>query len=118
MPSSPASNETIAAVEKLECAVWAVGSVTPSRTSPSAVQPRPIHCRRPTSKPKSRSAMTASSTTPPASTDWTTDIGASANAATWKTQAQIATNMPIANHFELHSDLAECSGWRMSTGSA
>ena len=44
--------------------------------------------------------MTASSTTPPARTAWTTDIGARASAATWKPQAPIATTMPIANHFE------------------
>ena len=44
--------------------------------------------------------MTAISTTPPASTTWTTDIGAIASAATWKPQALVATTMPIANHFE------------------
>ena len=44
--------------------------------------------------------MTAIRTTPPASTTWTTDIGAIASAATWKPQALVATTMPSANHFE------------------
>ena len=77
--------------------------------------PTPIHWRAPTLKPNSRSAITASSTTPVESTAWTTDIGAKARAATWKNQALVATAMPIANHLEEKSSLTERSGWRMST---
>ncbi len=62
--------------------------------------------------------MIASSTTPPARTAWTTDIGASASAATWKPQALVATSMPSANQGEPKSDLAERRGCLMSTGSA
>ena len=66
------------------------GIVTPSSTRPTAVRPRPHHWRRPTLKPKIRSAITASSTTPPARTAWTTESGASAIAATWSSQAPSA----------------------------
>ena len=62
--------------------------------------------------------MTAIRTTPPASTTWTTDIGAIASAATWKPHALVATTMPSANHFEEYSAFAVRSGWRMSTGGA
>ena len=58
----------------------------------------PIHWRRPTWKPKIRSASTARITTPVESTAWTTDSGAKASAATWKNQAPVATAMPMANH--------------------
>ena len=71
--------------------------MTPSRISPKAVSARPIHCRRPIRSPKIRSAITASSTIPPASTAWTSDIGATDIAATWKTHAHEAIPIPIAN---------------------
>ena len=51
--------------------------------------------------------MMASSTTPPASTAWTSDSGATAMAATWKIQAPVAINMPIANNLDANSALAE-----------
>ena len=52
------------------------------------------------STPKSRWAITPIITTPPASTTWTTEIGASASAATWKIHALVAIAMPMANHFD------------------
>ena len=65
----------------------AAGSVTTSSTSPAAVMATPAHWRGPTSKPKIRSASTASITTPVESTACTTDSGASASAATCSSQA-------------------------------
>ena len=63
--------------------------------------------------------MTAISTTPPASTTWTTDIGASASAATWKPQAPVATTMPMREPLRgVQQAFAVCSGCRMSTGGA
>ena len=62
--------------------------------------------------------MTASSTTPPDSTAWTTEIGAIAIAATWRIHAPTATPMPIANHFDVKSAMAERNGWRTSTAGA
>ncbi len=44
--------------------------------------------------------MIASSTTPPASTHWTIERGATAIAATWKIQAPVAIAIPIANNGE------------------
>ena len=67
------------------------------------MKPTPIHCRRPTLKPKTRSASTVSITSPPQITAWTVDSGARARAATWSTQAPNATSMPIANHLERKS---------------
>ena len=69
-------------------------------------------------KPKKRSAMTASSTTPPERTAWTTDIGASASAPTCRTQAPTATSIPIANQRERNSPRAERSGWWTWTAGA
>ena len=54
----------------------------------------PIHSRRRTSNPNSRSATTVSSTRPPAITACTSVIGASASAATWRTHAAVATTIP------------------------
>ncbi len=51
-------------------------------------------------------------TTPAASATWTTDIGASASAATCRPQLAVAMIMPSANHFEENSAAAERSGWR------
>src|SRR4051794_13710234 len=62
--------------------------------------------------------MTARKTRPPAITGWTTDSGAMAIAATWKTHAMTATHQPIANHFEQNRPFALVSGWRMSTAGA
>ena len=75
----------------------------------------PSHWRRPTLKPNRRSASTARITTPVESTACTTEIGASAIAATWKSQAPSATAMPIANHLEANSDRTVLIGRRMST---
>ena len=58
------------------------------------MSPTPIHSRRVTWWPKKRSATTVTSTSPPAITDWTTLIGASASAATWKPHDVVATTHP------------------------
>ena len=97
------SNAIMPGTEKCELALCATGSVTPRSIRPRAVRPRPSHCRRPISTPRIRSAMTASSTTPPASTLWTSDSGATAIAATWKIQAPAAITIPIANSREPNS---------------
>ena len=55
--------------------------VSVSRLSETATRPIPIHWRRPSSKPKKRSASTARKTRPPASTAWPIEIGASVSAA-------------------------------------
>ena len=70
----------------------------------------PTHCLREMQRPKVRSAITASRTTPPARTAWTSDSGATAMAATWKIHAAEAISMPIENSLEANSDLAERSG--------
>ena len=62
--------------------------------------------------------MTASRTTPPASTDCTSDIGAIASAATCRVQAPTATAMPIANHLDRNRSTAERHGWAMDTAAA
>ena len=91
MPSRAASKPTIAGQREGRVASRAgAGIVMTSRTRPTAVSARPHHCRLPTSKPKRRSAITAMSTTPPESTTWTTDSGASEIAATWRVQAPAA----------------------------
>ena len=77
-----ASNPIMPGTEKREWAPCTVGRLMPSRIRPTAVRPIPIHWRREIRSPKLRSAMIASSTTPPASTAWTTDSGATAIAAT------------------------------------
>ena len=51
-------------------------------------------------------------------TAWTSESGAMARAATWRTQAPNATSMPIANHFDLNRPTALLSGWRMLTSGA
>ena len=63
----------------------------------------PIHSRRVTVKPNSRSATTVSSTRPPAITDWTSEIGASASAATWKPHEPMATAIPSVYQGERNS---------------
>ena len=81
-------------------------------TRPVAVRIRPSHWRGPTSNPNMRSAITAISTTPAASATWTTDIGASASAATCRPQLSTAIAMPSANHREEYRAPAERNGWR------
>ncbi len=49
-------------------------------------------------------------TTPAASDTWTTDIGASASAATCRPQLSVAVSMPRANHLEEYRLLAERNG--------
>ena len=51
-------------------------------------------------------------------TAWTSERGASAIAATWKSHAPIATPMPIANHFEVQRLRALRSGCFHSTSGA
>ena len=114
-PTSPNSNAIIPGTENRECAPWTPGNVKPSRISPAAVSVSPIHWRRPTRTPSIRSAITASSTTPPASTAWTIDRGAADIAATWNTHAALPISIPIENDFTAKSDRAVFSGWRMST---
>ena len=84
--------------------LWAESAV-PSRVaarnaSPAAVRITPIHSRRVTVKPNSRSATTPSSTSPPAITVCTIEIGASASAATWKPHETMATAMPSSHQRE------------------
>src|SRR5207253_9134732 len=93
---------------------WA-GSVMPSVASPTAVMTRPTSWRGPTSKPNMRSAITAINTTPAASATWTTDIGATASAATCRPQLATAIAMPSVNHREEYRARAERSGWRTLT---
>ncbi len=66
-------------------------------------------------KPNIRSAITAISTTPPASATCTTDMGASVSAATCRLQEPAATIIPTVNHFEENSARTERSGWRTVT---
>ena len=47
----------------------------------------------------------ATSTRPPAITACTTEIGASASAATWKPHDVVATTQPITNHGERNSEM-------------
>ena len=70
----------------------------------------PTHCLREMDRPKVRSAITASSTTPPARTAWTSESGATAMAATWKIHAAEAISIPIENNLEANSALADRSG--------
>ena len=76
----------------------------------------PIHSRRVTVKPNSRSATTVSSTSPPAITDWTSEIGASASAATWKPHEPMATAIPSVYQGERNSASEVRIGRRASTG--
>ena len=56
--------------------------VTPMIASPAAVTITPAHWRRPSRKPKKRSAKTARNTSPPESTACTIESGARASAPT------------------------------------
>ena len=73
------------------------GRVIAQQHEAEVVSAEPDHWRLPTLKPNMRSAMTASSTRPPASTAWTTESGAREMAATWRTQAPAPMPMPMAN---------------------
>ena len=112
------SNTTIPGTEKREWAPCTAGRLRPSSSSPTAVSTIPPHWRREIFSPNERSATTASITTPPASTAWTVDSGATAIAATWNTQAPVATRNPIANSLEENSCRAVRNGCLMSTAGA
>ncbi len=76
----------------------------------------PIHSRRVTEKPNRRSATTVSSTSPPAITDWTIEIGASASAATWKPHDPVATTIPSVYQRERNRASELATGRRTVTG--
>src|SRR5687767_15541566 len=86
--------------------------------SETATRAIPVHWRRPSSKPKKRSASTARKTRPPASTAWPIEIGARVSAATCRANATAATAQPVLHHFERKRSIALRSGWRMSTSGA
>ena len=87
--------------------LWAESAVPSSvaarKARPAAVRMTPIHSRLVTVKPNSRSATTPSSTSPPAITVCTIEIGASARAATWKPHETMATAMPSSHQRERNS---------------
>src|SRR3954469_19382607 len=76
--------------------------VAARKASPSATSATQIHSRFVTVKPKTRSAITVRSTRPPAITDWTSEIGASDRAATWRPQEAVATMIPIVYQRDLN----------------
>ena len=84
MPSAsiPASNAISIGAANAPWSPPGDGSVATSRISPAAVMPMPIHWRRGTTQPKSRSPRTATTITPVESTACTIDSGAIASAAT------------------------------------
>ena len=59
--------------------------------------------------------MTVRSTRPPAIVAWTSEIGASASAPTWKPQPTVAVTMPSVYQGFLKSANEVRSGFRMST---
>ena len=69
-------------------------SVAARKARPAAVSATPIHSRRVTEWPKTRSASTVISTRPPAIVACTTLIGARPSASTWKPQLVVATTQP------------------------
>jgi hypothetical protein len=87
-------------------------------TSPAAVIVTPTHCRRPSWKPKKRSASTARKTSPPERTACTIDSGASESAPTCRPHATMATIHPTKNHLERKRPTALRSGWRTRIGGA
>ncbi len=93
-------------------------SVAARKASPAAVSATPIHSRRVTSSPNSREPTTVTSTRPPAITDWTSEIGASASAATWKPHDVVATTQPIVYTGERNSAIVLATGRRHSTAGA
>jgi hypothetical protein len=92
--------------------------VSVNAVSETATSPIPVHWRRPSSKPKKRSASTARNTRPPASTAWPTEIGARVSAATCSANATAATPQPILYHLERNRSTALRAGWRMSMSGA
>jgi hypothetical protein len=98
---------------------WALSPVFPTvaarNARPTAVMATPIHSRCVTSWPKARLASTVSSTSPPAITVWTSEIGASDRAATCSPQEPIATAMPSEYAGERNRRSDERSGLRHST---
>jgi hypothetical protein len=64
---------------------------------------------------KKRSATAVSSTRPPAIVAWTSEIGASASAPTWKPQPAIATTIPSVYQRERKSISELQTGRRHST---
>ena len=118
MPTATLSKMIIPASEYCECASAPPPPVRVSRLSETATRMMPIHWRRPSSKPKKRSASTARNTRPPASTAWAIEIGASASAPTCSANATAATPQPTVHHLERKSPIALRSGWRMSTSGA
>src|SRR3954465_1674887 len=69
--------------------------VAARNASPSAVSATQIHSRRVTVKPQTRGGITVRSTSPPAITDCTIEIGASDRPATCSPHEAVATMMPI-----------------------
>ena len=82
------------------------------------MRPTPIHSRRVTGMPNRRSASTVSRTSPPAIDAWTSEIGASDRAPTWKPHDTIATTIPKAYSGERNRTIVLCTGRRMSTAGA
>ena len=78
----------------------------------------PIHSRRVTAIPNRRSATTVSKTRPPAITDCTSEIGASASAATCRPHDPIAITIPRTYSGELNSAIELRTGRDMSTAGA
>ncbi len=76
----------------------------------------PIHSRRVTVKPNRRSATTVSSTSPPAITDCTSEIGASASAADVEAPRPVATTIPSVYQRDRNSASDVLTGRRHSTG--
>jgi hypothetical protein len=68
--------------------------------------------------PNQRSAGQASRTRPPEITAWTSEIGARARAATWKTQPPVATSMPIVHQRERKRALVDSHGCEKRTSGA
>ena len=101
---------------------WASSPVEPSvaarKARPAAVSATPIHSRRVTGRWNSRSATTVSSTSPPAITDCTSEIGARLRAATCSPQDPIATRIPIVYQGERNSAIDELTGRDHCTGGA
>ena len=60
--------------------------------------------------------MTVSRTSPPAITDWTSEIGASESAATCRPHDAVATMIPIVYQRERNSASDVRTGRRASTG--
>jgi hypothetical protein len=71
-----------------------------------------------TERPNIRSAITVSSTSPPAITDCTSEIGASARAPTWNPHDPIETTMPSMYQPDPNSTRELRTGRRKSTAGA